>query len=108
LLTGAVPTAFRGKNLEDLLPTLAQLKQTQPNVAVFWFERGRMWASQEEARAELNQRRATPRNREPQVHVAARRRSRGSAREVSDLARRETRAVQAPAIRAPRRRAGSA
>jgi hypothetical protein len=45
ILDGAVPTAFRARRREDLLPTLHQLQRTQPTVALVWFERGRSWDS---------------------------------------------------------------
>ena len=64
IIDGAVPTAFRAKNREDLLPTLTQLKRTQPNVVLMWFERGRVWDSPAAARAALEARRSQPRPRD--------------------------------------------
>ena len=64
IIDGAVPTAFRGKNREDLLPTLTQLKRTQPKVVLMWFERGRVWESPIAARAALEARRSNPRPRD--------------------------------------------
>ena len=64
IIDGAVPTAFRAKNREDLLPTLTQLKRTQPNVVLMWFERGRVWESPTAARAALEARRSQPRSRD--------------------------------------------
>jgi len=64
IIDGAVPTAFRAKNREDLLPTLTQLKRTQPNVVLMWFERGRVWESPTAARAALEARRSQPRPRD--------------------------------------------
>lgn len=58
IVAGAVPTAFRSKNRDDLLPTLHQLQRKQPNVALMWFDRGRFWNSPEEARNALRARRA--------------------------------------------------
>lgn len=43
-------TAFRAREREELLPTLAQLKRTNENVAMKWFARGRLWASPDEER----------------------------------------------------------
>lgn len=59
IVVGAEPTAFRAKLAEDLLPTLKQLQRTQPDVAMKWFERGRVWASPEAATAALKERRTT-------------------------------------------------
>ena len=64
IIDGAVPTAFRARNREELLPTLTQLKRTQPNVVLMWFERGRVWESPAAARAALEARRQQPRPRD--------------------------------------------
>jgi len=48
------PTAFRAANRDDLVPTFVQLQRTNPNIAIKWFARGRLWESPEaerEARA---------------------------------------------------------
>jgi hypothetical protein len=50
ILIGAVPTSFRAKTREELLPTYRQLQRTQPGVALRWFERGRIWESPAAAR----------------------------------------------------------
>ena len=44
------PTAFRAREQEDLLPTLAQLRRTNANVVMKWFARGRIWDSPEAER----------------------------------------------------------
>lgn len=44
------PTAFRAKDQADLLPTLQQLRRTNPDVALKWFAQGRLWESPEQAR----------------------------------------------------------
>src|SRR4051812_43608371 len=41
------PTAFRAREKEDLLPTLAQLRRTNSEVVLKWFARGRIWDSPE-------------------------------------------------------------
>ena len=41
------PTAFRAREKEDLLPTLAQLRRTNAEVVLKWFARGRIWDSPE-------------------------------------------------------------
>ena len=51
ILIGAVPTAFRAKTREELVPTFKQLQRTQPEVALRWFERGKVWENPEAARA---------------------------------------------------------
>ena len=65
IVDGTVPTAFRARQREDLLPTLHQLQRTQPNVALLWFERGRTWESPKAAREALEIRRQTGRDRKP-------------------------------------------
>src|SRR6185436_13133299 len=44
------PTAFRAREREELLPTVTQLKRTNPNVELKWFAQGRLWDSQEAQR----------------------------------------------------------
>jgi hypothetical protein len=53
ILIGNEPTAFRAREREDILPTLKQLQRKHPNAVLRWFERGRLWDSPEQARAEL-------------------------------------------------------
>lgn len=50
ILIGNVPTSFRAREREDLVPTFKQLQRTQPEVALRWFERGKVWESPEAAR----------------------------------------------------------
>lgn len=63
ILVGDAPTAFRAHLREDLLPTFRQLQRTQPTVRLCWFERGRIWTTQEEAQQALERetRRTMPR-----------------------------------------------
>jgi hypothetical protein len=61
IVSGAHATAFRAKSADDLLPTLKQLQRTQPDVALKWFERGRVWASPEAAREAFDRLRRAPR-----------------------------------------------
>jgi hypothetical protein len=51
ILVGSVPTSFRAKEREDLVPTFKQLQRTQPEVTLRWFERGRVWENPDAARA---------------------------------------------------------
>jgi len=59
IVDGTTPTSFRSRQREDLLPTLTQLKRTQPQVSLMWFERGRLWPSPTEAREALGVQRKT-------------------------------------------------
>jgi hypothetical protein len=61
IVSGAHATAFRAREAEDLLPTLKQLQRTQPDAALKWFERGRVWASPEAAQDALARLRRAPR-----------------------------------------------
>src|SRR4051812_25981279 len=51
ILIDHAPTAFRARLQEDLLPTLKQLQRTNTDVALKWFERGKVWDSPDAARA---------------------------------------------------------
>jgi hypothetical protein len=53
IVAGATPTAFRSRYRDELLPTFRQLQRTQPDVALMWFERGRLWPSAKDAREAL-------------------------------------------------------
>ena len=50
ILIDNTPTAFRAHDAQELLPTLAQLKRTNPNVVMKWFSGGQLWDSPEAAR----------------------------------------------------------
>jgi hypothetical protein len=50
ILIDNAPTAFRAKDQADLLPTLQQLRRTNPDVVLKWFAHGRLWDSPEQAR----------------------------------------------------------
>jgi hypothetical protein len=43
------PTAFRASDQAELLPTLNQLKRTNPNAQMKWFARGKLWDTPEQA-----------------------------------------------------------
>ena len=43
------PTAFRARDQAELLPTLQQLKRTNPNALMKWFARGKLWDTPEQA-----------------------------------------------------------
>ena len=50
ILIDQKPTAFRAREQSELLPTLVQLKRTNPDVILKWFSRGRLWDSPEQER----------------------------------------------------------
>lgn len=49
ILIDGKPTAFRARDREELLPTLAQLRRTSPQTEMRWFASGRLWDSPEQA-----------------------------------------------------------
>lgn len=50
ILIDNAPTAFRARDAQELLPTVNQLKRTNPNVVLRWFSGGQLWDSPEAAR----------------------------------------------------------
>lgn len=60
ILIDNAPTAFRAREAEELLPTVAQLKRTNPNVILKWFARGRLWESQQQERDDFQRRKWRP------------------------------------------------
>jgi hypothetical protein len=48
ILIDQTPTAFRAREQEELLPTLAQLRRTNKDVVLRWFSQGRLWDSPEQ------------------------------------------------------------
>lgn len=71
ILVGSVPTSFRAKNREDLLPTFRQLQRTQPEAALRWFERGKVWESPDAAKAAARRAAPAPGERRPRRDPAA-------------------------------------
>ena len=59
ILLDGQPTAFRARDKEELLPTLRQLRSTNPGAIMKWFANGRLWESPEEA-LEARARRPAP------------------------------------------------
>jgi len=51
ILIDQKPTAFRARDQADLVPTLQQLRRTNPDVILKWFARGRLWESPDHERA---------------------------------------------------------
>ncbi len=62
ILIDNAPTAFRAREAEELLPTVAQLKRTNANVILKWFARGRLWDSQQQERDDFQRRKWRPAN----------------------------------------------
>jgi hypothetical protein len=49
ILIDNIPTAFRSRDAEELLPTLNQLRRKNSDVVMKWFARGRLWDTPEQA-----------------------------------------------------------
>ena len=49
ILIDGKPTAFRAAEQEELQPTLAQLRRTNPVIEMKWFARGKLWDSPEQS-----------------------------------------------------------
>ena len=62
ILIDNAPTAFRARDPQELLPTLNQLKRTNPNIVMKWFSGGTLWDSPEAAR-DARRRAAPPREK---------------------------------------------
>lgn len=60
ILAGGLPTAFRAADREELLPTFRQIRSKHPDAEMKYFARGKLWASQEEARHAADAARARP------------------------------------------------
>jgi hypothetical protein len=58
ILAGGLPTAFRAAERADLLPTFNRIREKHPDAEMKWFARGRLWASPEEAQADVQRARA--------------------------------------------------
>jgi hypothetical protein len=53
ILAGGLPTAFRAADRAELLPTFNRIREKHPDAEMKWFARGRLWASPEDAQADL-------------------------------------------------------
>jgi hypothetical protein len=51
IIAGGLPTAFRAADREELLPTFQRIKEKHPDAEMKWFARGKLWESQDAARA---------------------------------------------------------
>ena len=61
IIAGGLPTAFRAADRDELMPTFQRIKEKHPDAQMKWFARGKLWESQEAARA--TDRRGGDRNR---------------------------------------------
>ena len=61
ILIDGQATAFRAHSREDLLPTLVQIRRSNPGAEMKWFARGRIWESPEAASEALRRLRTKPR-----------------------------------------------
>lgn len=61
IVAGGLPTAFRAAEREELLPTFKRIQEKHPDAEMKYFARGKLWASQEDARLAAEARRAADR-----------------------------------------------
>jgi hypothetical protein len=64
IIFGGQPTAFRSATRDELLPTFRQIQSKHPDAQLRYFARGKLWYSDEEARAALLRERSEQ-SREP-------------------------------------------
>ena len=57
IIAGGLPTAFRAAERDDILPTFKRLQEKHPDAELKYFARGRLWASQDEAKRAADERR---------------------------------------------------
>ena len=51
IIAGGLPTAFRSADRDELMPTFQRIKEKHPDAEMKWFARGKLWESQDAARA---------------------------------------------------------
>ena len=51
IIAGGLPTAFRAAERDELMPTFQRIKEKHPDAEMKWFARGKLWESQDAARA---------------------------------------------------------
>lgn len=51
IIAGGLPTAFRAADRDELMPTFQRIKEKHPDAQMKWFARGKLWESQDAARA---------------------------------------------------------
>src|SRR6266850_3195853 len=67
IIAGGLPTAFRAADRDELLPTFQRIKDKHPDAQMKYFARGKLWESQDAARA--GQTRGGARNRGGERHA---------------------------------------
>jgi hypothetical protein len=67
IIAGGLPTAFRAADRDELLPTFQRIKERHPDAQMKYFARGKLWESQDAARAA--QTRGGARNRGGERHA---------------------------------------
>ena len=65
IIAGGLPTAFRAADREELLPTFQRIKEKHPDAQMKYFARGKLWESQEAARAAEQRKSARSRDWRP-------------------------------------------
>src|SRR5689334_6254831 len=53
IIFGGQPTSFRSATRDELVPTFKQIQSKHPDAQLRYFARGKLWYSDEEARAAL-------------------------------------------------------
>src|SRR3954468_11129648 len=51
IIAGGLPTDFRAADQDELMPTFQRIKEKHPDAQMKWFARGKLWESQDAARA---------------------------------------------------------
>ena len=72
IVAGALPTAFRTAERDELLPTFRRIKEKHADAELKYFARGKLWSSPEEARRAAEARRTTSSHRHPSTGESAR------------------------------------
>jgi len=67
IIAGGLPTAFRAADRDELLPTFQRIREKHPDAQMKYFARGKLWESQDAARAA--QARGGARNRGGERHA---------------------------------------
>jgi len=65
IIFGGQPTSFRSATRDELLPTFKQIQSKHPDAQLRYFARGKLWYSDEEARAALIRERFEKSQRKP-------------------------------------------
>ena len=63
IIAGGLPTAFRAADRDELMPTFHRIKEKHPDAQMKYFARGKLWESDDAARAALRRGGGDRRNR---------------------------------------------